>query len=172
MRTMYFQTVRQFARSLKNLDAMLEKAIAYAEKRKFEVNNFCSARLFPDMLPLLVQVRIACDHAKSTAAQLSGKTAPVHEDNETTIADLRGRISKCLAYLDTFKDSDFAATRPDTVVKIAFPPGKTMLADDYVLSRQVPNFYFHLTTAYALLRSGGVELGKGDFLGQINLRDP
>jgi hypothetical protein len=168
---MYYAVVRQFVRTLKNLDAILEKAAAYAQQRKFDVNNFTSSRLFPDMLPLLAQVRIACDHAKSTAANLAGKEAPKHEDNETTMEDLRGRIAKCVAYLDTLKESDFAATKPDTVIKLAFPKGKAALAQEYVLGRQLPNFFFHVTTAYALLRAGGVELGKGDYIGQINLLD-
>jgi hypothetical protein len=168
---MYYAVVRQFVRTLKNLDAILEKAAAYAQQRKFDVNNFTSARLFPDMLPLLAQVRIACDHAKSTAANLAGKEAPKHEDNETTMEDLRGRIAKCIAYLDTLKEGDFAQTKPDTVIKLAFPKGKAALAQEYVIGRQLPNFFFHVTTAYALLRAGGVELGKGDYIGQINLLD-
>ena len=168
---MYFAVVRQFVRTLKNLDAILEKAAAYAQQRKFDVNNFTSSRLFPDMLPLLAQVRIACDHAKSTAANLAGKEAPKHEDNETTMEDLRGRIAKCIGFLDTLKEGDFAQTKPDTVIKLAFPKGKAALAQEYVLGRQLPNFFFHVTTAYALLRAGGVELGKGDYIGQINLLD-
>ena len=168
---MYYKTVQQFARTLKNLDSIFEKAIAHAANRKFDANNFCSARLFPDMLPLIAQVRIACDHAKNLAANLAGKEAPKHEDNEVTMQDLRGRIAKCLAYLATFSESDFTRTTPDKVVKLTFPPGKAILADDYLFSRQIPNFYFHTSMAYALLRAGGVEIGKGDFLGKLNLRD-
>jgi hypothetical protein len=167
---MYYQTIRQFVRTLKNLDAIMEKATTYAQTRKFDVNNFCSARLFPDMLPFLVQVRIACDHAKSTAANLAGKEAPKHEDNETTFEQLRGRIAKCIAYLDTLKEGDFASTKPDTLIKLANPAGKALTAHDYLLARQIPNFYFHVTTAYALLRHGGVELGKTDFIGQLDLK--
>ena len=98
----YNLAVRQFERSLKTMDAVLDKAIKHAEARKFDPNNFCSMRLFPDMLPLLAQIRIACDTAKAAAANLSGKEAPRHEDNETTLAELRGRIARCLAYLGTF----------------------------------------------------------------------
>jgi uncharacterized protein len=168
---MYYLAVRQMGRSLKNLDSMLEKAAAHAAARKFDVNNFCTARLAPDMLPLLVQVRIACDTAKATAANLSGKEVPKHEDNETTIDDLRARIAKCLAYLETFSAADFERTSPQTVIKIPNPPGKGLAADDYLISRQLPNFYFHVTTTYALLRHGGVELGKRDYLGPLNLVD-
>jgi uncharacterized protein len=167
----YFQTIQQFMRTLRNLDAILEKAIRYAESRKFDVNNFCTARLFPDMLPFLAQIRIACDTAKATAANLSGKEAPRHEDTETTVEHLRGRIAKCLAYLQTFTAADFQNTTPETPIKIPNPPGKSLAADEYLFARQIPNFYFHATTAYDLLRQGGVELGKRDFLGPLKLVD-
>ena len=168
---MYHLVVRQFAFTLRNLDAIMAKAQAYATARKFDVNNFCSARLFPDMLPFTAQVRIACDHAKNAAANLSGRQAPVHEDNETTFEELRARIAKCLAFLDSVSAQDFARTTSETIVKLPRPPGKGLRADDYLLSRQVPNFFFHVTTAYALLRSGGVEIGKSDYLGPLNIVD-
>jgi uncharacterized protein len=168
---MYYFAIRQFARTLKNMDALLVKATTYAQSRKFDVNNFCSARLAPDMLPLLAQVRIACDNAKSTAANLSGKEAPRHEDNETTVEQLRARIAKCLAYLDTFTAADFERTNAQTVVKIPNPPGKALHANEYLLARQIPNFYFHATMVYALLRHGGVDLGKTDYLGPLNFID-
>ncbi len=168
---MYYLAVRQFARSLKNLDALLEKAQQFAKERGFDVNNFCSMRLFPDMLPFLAQVRIACDGAKTTASVLAGKDPPRHEDNETTVEELRGRIGKCLAYLDTFRAEDFSRTTPDTVCKLTYPPGKALKANEYLLGRQLPNFYFHITTAYDILRHGGVALGKGDYLGALELID-
>jgi len=166
---MYYLAIRQFARSLKNLDVVIEKAQAYAKGRNFDVNNYCQTRMFPDMLPFLAQVRIACDVAKFTAAGLAGKEAPRHEDTETTIEELRGRIAKCLAYLDTLKEQDFANTKADTKCKIAYPPGKALAADEFLFARQLPNFYFHVVTAYDLLRAGGVEVGKGDYLGALNL---
>jgi uncharacterized protein len=167
----YHLAIRQFERSLKNLDAVLDKATKHAEARKFDVNNFCSARLFPDMLPFMAQVRIACDSAKAAAANLAGKEAPKHEDNETSIADLRARIAKVLAYLATFTPADFERTTPQTIIKLPNPAGKGLHADEYLFGRQIPNFYFHLTTAYDLLRHGGVELGKRDYLGPLNLVD-
>ena len=166
---MYYLAVRQFARTLRNLDAILGKAIAYAQARKFDVNNFCTARLNPDMLPFVSQIRIACDHAKSAASLLSGKEAPKHEDNETTVEELRGRIAKCVAYLDTFTAEDFARTSAQTVVKLVRPPGAGVSAEEYLFARQIPNFFFHVTTAYALLRAGGVEIGKTDYIGPLNL---
>src|SRR3954463_5163259 len=113
-----YRIVKQFGRTLRNLDAVLEKATKYAETRKFDVNNFMTARLFPDMLPFVTQVRIACDNAKAAAANLSGKEAPKHEDTETTFVELRARIAKCLAYLDTFTATDFERTTAQTLIKL------------------------------------------------------
>jgi len=168
---MYHLAVRQMARSLRHLDAILEKAMAHAKARNFDVNNFIPQRLFPDMLPFVAQVRIACDVAKATAANLAAKDPPKHEDNETTFEELRARIAKCLAYLDGFRAEDFAAVKASTPMKIPRPPGKGIPAEEYVMSRQLPNFYFHVATAYALLRHGGVELGKSDYLGKFDLVD-
>jgi len=166
--------IRQFARTLRNLDAVLNKATKHAEARKFDINNFYAARLFPDMLPFVSQIRIACDTAKSAAANLSGKEAPRHEDNETTVPELRARIGKCLAYLDTFTAADFERTKPDTMVRMPNRPdrvGKGLRAEEYLYARQIPNFYFHVTTAYDLLRHGGVEIGKSDYLGTLAFAD-
>ena len=168
---MYHLLIKQFARTLRNLDTILGKAVAHAEQRKFDVNNFLTARLAPDMLPFASQIRIACDSAKAAAANLSGKEAPRHEDSETSVAELRGRIGKCLAYLDGFTAADFERTSPTSVIKMPNPAGKGLLAEEYAYARQVPNFYFHVGMAYALLRLGGVELGKRDFLGPLDFKD-
>jgi hypothetical protein len=168
---MYYLAVRQFSRTLKNLDAILEKTQTYARARNFDVNNLLTERLFPDMLPFASQIRIACDHAKTAAASLAGKDAPKHEDNEKTFEELRGRIAKCLAYLDTFTAQDFERTTPDKIIKLARPPGKGLHADEYLFGRQIPNFFFHVGTAYALLRRAGVEIGKSDYLGPLNIVD-
>lgn len=164
---MYYLVIRQFARTLKNLDAILDKAHRYAQTRSFDPNNFCTARLFPDMLPFVSQIRIACDQAKGAAAALAGKLPPKHEDTETTLEELRGRIGKCLAYLDTFTAQDFERTTADTVITL--PRGRALHAEEYLLARQIPNFYFHVTTAYNLLRAGGVDVGKSDYLGPLSL---
>jgi uncharacterized protein len=167
----YFLVVRQMMRSLRVLDSILDKAAKYAEARKFDVNNFCSARLFPDMLPFTAQIRIACDTAKATAANLSGKEVPRHEDNETTFAELRARITKCVAVLETFTADDFARTTATTMVRLPNKPGKAIAADEYLFARQIPNFYFHVVTAYDLLRHGGVDIGKNDFYGALDFVD-
>src|SRR5690606_27764556 len=98
---MYYLTIRQFVRTLKNLDNVLEKAMQHAKSQNFDVNNFCTSRLFPDMLPFPAQIRIACDMAKAAAANLAGKEAPRFEDNETTFEQLRERIARTIAFLDT-----------------------------------------------------------------------
>jgi hypothetical protein len=102
---------------------------------------------------------------------LAQREAPRHEDNEQTFEELHGRIAKVLAYLDSFKEADFAQTTSDTKIAIPYPPGKLMYAVDYVTGRQIPNFYFHVVTAYDILRQGGVELGKGDYLRGIQILD-
>ena len=169
---MYYLAVRQFVKTLKSLDHILEKATQHAQAKNFDVNNFVEARLFPDMLPFAAQIRIACDNAKATAASLAGKEPPRHEDNEKTMEELRGRIAKCLGYLETFTAADFERTTAKTVVKIPNPKGKALYAEEYLFGRQLPNFFFHVTTAYNLLRKGGVALGKMDYLGAFNLVDP
>jgi hypothetical protein len=168
---MYYLAIRQFARSLKNLDTLLSKAEQYATKRGFDVNNYLNARLSPDMLPFVAQIRIACDNAKTAAANLSGKPAPKHEDTEKTFEELHARIGKALAFIDSLSEADFAKTTPETPIKLMFPPNKSLRANDYLLMRQIPNFYFHVVTAYDILRQGGVEIGKQEYLGELPLID-
>ena len=168
---MYHLVIRQFAHTLKNLDAIIGKAVSHAEAKKFDVNNFCTSRVAPDMLPFSVQIRIATDQAKAAAANLSGKEALKLEDNETTIEELRGRIRRCVSYLDSFSEKDFEKVTAKTVIQLAYPPGKAMLANEYLFGRQIPNFFFHVSTAYNLLRQGGVEIGKMDFLGNLPMQD-
>jgi hypothetical protein len=169
---MYHIAIQQFVKTLKNLDAILGKAQAYADQRKFNVDNFCSARLAPDMLPFSVQIQIACDAAKLAAASLSGETAPRFEDNEKTFPELRERIAKTLAFLEGLRPEQFAKTTPTTKVPAVPRNNKWMHAEEFLFQRQIPNFYFHVMTAYSLLRHGGVEIGKSDYLGSLNLLDP
>jgi hypothetical protein len=168
---MYYLVIRQFALTLKNLDACLSKAERYAEARNFPVNNLINARLAPDMLPFVAQIRIACDNAKTAAANLSGKPAPKHEDTEQTFEELHARIGKALAFIDTVSEADLAGTAPDKPIKLVFPPNKALRANEYLVARQIPNFYFHVATAYDILRHNGVDLGKGDYLGDLPLID-
>jgi hypothetical protein len=136
---MYHLAIRQFVRSLKNLDAILGKAVSYADARKFDVNNFVTARLFPDMLPLANQVRIATDMAKATAANLGGKEAPKFEDNEKTVEELRARVRRCISFLESFSAADFEKVSSKTVVKVPFPQGKAPARRLMVRSPRAPS---------------------------------
>jgi hypothetical protein len=166
---MYYDVIQQFTKTLRNLDGILEKAIRHAEAKKFDPNNFCTARLAPDMFPLTKQVQIASDVAKAMPAMLTGKEPPKFEDNETTMEQLRERVRKTLAHLETYRADDFAKVTDKTAVKVPYPQGKSMHAADWVFARSVPNLFFHVSMTYALLRAGGVDVGKGDFLGPQNL---
>jgi len=168
---MYYEIVSQFSRTLRNLDKIMGKAQAYATARGFSPDNFVGERIFPDMFPFARQIQIACDQAKNAAANVSGKEAPRFDDNESTFEELRARIGKCVAYLDSFSAADFASVNADATVAMAYPKGKGMKKQPYFIQRQIPNFHFHVAMAYALLRKGGVEIGKGDYLGDLPLFD-
>ena len=163
---MYADVIRQFSFSLGNLDGWLAKAEAHAQSRGWSPDAYLATRLAPDMLPFVKQIQIACDAAKAAAANVSGQTAPRFADDEATLADLRQRVAKTRAWIDGLSFGAEAADG-ERLVPVGFPPDKKMRLHDYVLMRQVPNFHFHLVAAYALLRSAGVQLGKGDYLGAI-----
>ncbi|MBA3540135.1 MAG: DUF1993 domain-containing protein [Deltaproteobacteria bacterium] len=167
--TLFDVTVPQLIKMLRNLDTWMAAAIAFAERKKFDVNNLVKARLAPDQFAFDRQVQIACDNAKHIAARVTGRDVPVHADSETTIEQLRARIATVIAFLETFKVDDFtdAAAR-----KISLPwmEGKWMRGEEYVAQLELPNFYFHVTTAYSILRHNGVELGKRDFIGGVPMR--
>ncbi len=163
-------TVVQLTKMLKNLDAWLDKAVEYANKKKFDPNVLLQSRLFPDMQPLMFQIQASCDGAKFCAARLSGKEAPKHPDTETTLEQIRPRIKAVIEFCSSFKESDFAGVESRTI-PLGFMPGKGLKASDYLDELQVPNTYFHFTTAYAILRHNGVELGKQDFLGSLKIID-
>ena len=160
-----------FKIGLNALSAILDKAEDYAKARKFEATALLTSRLAPDMFALTRQVQIATDQAKNGSARLAGVEPPRYEDNETTIDQLKARIAKTVAYLKTLdpKEIDSSADR-----KITFPLGPTnkghMKGDDYLNHFVLPNFYFHLTTAYAILRHSIIDLGKRDFLGAIPMK--
>jgi hypothetical protein len=165
-----FDSIQQFSKMLRNLDKWLEKATAQAVSRKFEPDVWLQHRLAPDQYPLVRQVQSACDTAKFTAAYLTGLQAPSHPDTETTMAQVRARISTVLAHLETFKPEQFAGAE-ERKVSPSWLGGKWVRGDHYLIQAGLPNFYFHVTTAYAILRQGGVELGKMDFLGALPVRD-
>jgi hypothetical protein len=156
--------IPQYSKMLKNVEHWLDKASAHAAARKFDVDTLVHARLAPDQYSLDRQIQSACDTAKFSAAYLSGKEAPAHPDTEKTIAELRQRIHSCRAYLETITDVTGAEERK---VAPKFMQGKWLRGDDFLVQMSLPNFYFHVTTAYAILRHNGVELGKMDFLGSM-----
>jgi hypothetical protein len=165
---MYEKNVKQFSKMLKALDGWMVKSAAHADHKKFDVNNFAGSRLIADMYDFTKQVQASCDTAKFYAARLSGKDAPKHEDNEKTWTELRERIKKTVSYLEGFSAKDFEKAP----AKIApnWAEGKWLHADEYANELQIPNFYFHLNMAYAILRSSGVDIGKQDYIGGLDLK--
>ena len=160
-----------FEIGLSALSALLDKAEAYAEAKRIDPTVLLNARLFPDMFAFTRQVQSACDQAKNGGARLAGVEPPRYEDNEKTIAELRTRIAKTVAFVKTL-DAERIDTAADR--EIIFPLGPNnkghMRGADYLNHFALPNFYFHLTTAYDILRHCGVEIGKRDFLGTIPMR--
>ena len=166
--TMYYRVVRQCTQSLKNLETWLDKAEQHAAAKNFDISVVLNDRLAPDQKPFIYQVQSACDYIKAAAAWLSGQTPPKHPDTERTMDELRARIQKTVAFVDTVKGAQYAGAA-DRRVGFSWAPGKTMAGDDYLVQMTIPNTYFHLTMAYAILRHNGVDVGKMDFLGPINL---
>jgi uncharacterized protein len=164
--SMYQASVPVFIRMLDNLAAILEKAAAHAEARKFDPAVLVSGRLYPDMFPLSKQVQIATDAAKGGAARLAQQEPPAFEDNEATFADLVARTRKTADYLRTLKPEQIDGSEDRTVTWKTRTATKSMQGMPYLLNHVMPNLYFHITTAYAILRHNGVEIGKGDFLGK------
>ena len=163
--TLYDQLVPVFSKMLTNLDKVLTKAESDAEKRKIDPQVLVNGRLAPDMLPLVRQVQIMSDQAKGGASRLAGQEPPKWTDEESSFADLHARIARTVAHLQTFTPSSFdgAETR---AIELKFPFGTLNFSGkDYFLGFVVPNFYFHYTTAYAILRHNGAPIGKTDFLG-------
>jgi hypothetical protein len=165
--SLYDFSVPLLTRGLTNLSALLDKAAAHAAAKKIDPQVLVQARLFPDMHPLVRQVQIACDTAKGAAARLAAVDVPKHEDTETTFDELRQRISKTLDFLKTVTADQLKGAEERTI-EIKFPNGAwKFTAVAYITDFVLPNFYFHESMVYALLRKSGVELGKSDFLGAI-----
>ena len=159
-----FATISQFARMLKSTDQWLQTAIEHAQKKSFEPDVLVQARLAPDQFALARQVQSACDAAKFAAAYLSDQKPPSHPDTEKTMTELRARVQTCIKYLGTFREADFAGADQRRVAP-AWRQGKSVRSGEYLTRIAVPNFYFHATTAYDILRHNGVALGKREFIG-------
>ena len=163
--TMYDTLVPTANRMLGNLSNSLDKAEAFAAAKKIDATVLLNARLAPDMLPLTRQVQIATDMSKGAAARLSGTEIPKYEDNETTFAELKARIAKTLAFVNGIDAAKYAGAEDRDVTLQARAGERHFKGLNYLRDFVLPNVYFHVTTAYAILRHNGVELGKNDFIG-------
>jgi hypothetical protein len=162
---MYSASIPVLVRMLGNLSAILDKAAAHAEAKKIDPQVFLSARLAPDMFALTRQVQIAGDMAKGCAARLAGIEVPSYEDNETSFPELKERIGKTVAFMQSIRPEQLDGSDERTIVLKMRSGELTFNGHDYLLGFVLPNFYFHVTTAYDILRHNGVEIGKMDFLG-------
>ena len=165
--TMYSIARGSTLRALDNIDAILDKAVASAEARKFDPQVFLGARLAPDMFPLTRQVQIACDFCKGTMARLGGVENPKMEDTEASFADLKARVAKTRAFVESVAEAGFAGCETREIAFQAGPNQLQFQGQPYLLGYALPNLYFHMAMAYAILRHNGVDLGKRDFLGQV-----
>ena len=165
--SMYQASVPVFVKTLGNLAAILDKGAAFAAARKIEPSVLLTYRLAPDMLNLTHQVQIAADHAKRAAARLAGIEPPVYEDNEASFVDLKARIDKTIAFINTLKQAQIDGSEAREITLKIGGGSKTLSGQTYLLHNALPNFFFHVTTAYAILRHCGVDVGKKDFIGQI-----
>lgn len=165
---LYDLTVVQFSKMLTNLTAILSKAELAAEAKKYDVSVLLNARLAPDQFNLVRQVQIACDTAKLGVARLAGvaDSAPKHDDSETTMAELKTRIAQTLDYLSRFKAEDLAEAAGRHISQPRWE-GKYLTGLEFAIQHAIPNLYFHVTTAYAILRHNGVDIGKKDYLGAM-----
>jgi hypothetical protein len=164
---MYEASIPVFIRMSKNLAAILAKGAAYAEAKKIEPAVLVNSRLYPDMFPLSRQIQIASDIAKGCGARLAGREPPKFEDNETTFPELLTRIDKTIAYLETLKPEQISGSEGKTITLKIGNNTLTFLGMPFLLNFALPNFYFHVTTAYDILRHCGVEIGKQDFIGAL-----
>ena len=162
----YQLSIPTFQRGFAVLSKLLDKAEAFAEERKIKPEILVNARLAPDMLSLAGQIQRLSDTAKGAAARLTGTDAPSFSDDETTLAELRTRSAETVSYLATVPEAAFEGAAERTVVLKTRQQDVTFTGEDYLLTFALPNFYFHLTTAYAILRHNGVPVGKLDFLGR------
>ena len=165
--SMYEASVPVFVKTLGNLGAILDKGAAFAATRKIEPSVLLGYRLAPDMLSLTRQIQIAADHAKRAPARLAGMEPPVYEDNEASFVDLKARIDKTIAFIDTLKRAQIDGSETREITLKVGGSSQTLTGQTYLLHNALPNFFFHVTAAYAILRHCGVDVGKKDFIGQL-----
>jgi hypothetical protein len=163
--SMYQASAPRFVNILTNLSAILDKAQAHVEAKKIESAALTTYRLFPDMLPMTRQVQISCDTAKGAVARLAGVDIPKHEDTEQTIPELKARIAKTIDFIGTFKPAQIDGSEDKNIHLKLGPREVDWKGMQYLLGFALPNFYFHVTTAYDILRHNGVDIGKRDYIG-------
>ncbi|MEN9489851.1 MAG: hypothetical protein RJA63_300 [Pseudomonadota bacterium] len=163
--SMYQSSIPMLKRMLGSLATILDKAVAHAEAKKIDPAVLFGSRLFPDMFPLSRQVQIATDQAKGCAARLAGVEVPKYEDNETNFAELQARLAKTIAFLDSLTPAQIDGSEGKDIVVQVRDLKLDFKGQDYLLQWVLPNFYFHVTTAYNILRHNGIEIGKKDYLG-------
>lgn len=164
--SMHAASVPVFTQMLGSLGQILAKAEAHASEKKIEPAALLQSRLFPDMLPLTRQVQIACDFAKGVTARLAGVDVPVYDDQEQTFAELRALVERTIAFVDGFEPAQMAGSEQrEIVTRPGTPKERRFDGQGYLLGYGLPQFFFHVTTAYALLRHNGVEIGKRDYMG-------
>jgi hypothetical protein len=163
--SMYQASVPRFVNILGNLSNILDKAQAHVDAKKLDPATLTTYRLFPDMLPMTKQIQIACDTAKGVVARLAGVEIPVYEDNEKTLVDLKARIAKTIAFLQTLTPVQIDGTEDKEIVIKRGDKETRYTGMQFLLGHALPNFYFHVTTAYNILRHNGIEIGKRDYLG-------
>ena len=163
--SMYQASVPRFVNMLTNLSNILDKTQAHVDAKKLDASALTGFRLFPDMLPMAKQVQIACDTAKGLVARLAGAEIPVYEDNEKTLAELKARIAKTIAFIQTFTPAQIDGTEDKDIVVKRGDKETHYRGMQFLLGHATPNLYFHITTAYNILRHNGVEIGKRDYLG-------
>ena len=163
--SMYQASVPRFANILGNLSNILDKTQAHIEAKKIADSSLTAYRLFPDMLPMTTQVQIACDAAKGVVARLAGVAIPAFDDNEVTLADLKARIAKTVAFIQTITPAQIDGTEDKDIVIKRGEKETHYKGMQFLMGHAIPNFYFHVTTTYNILRHNGVEIGKRDFLG-------
>ena len=167
---MHHRVISQCTQTLKNFETCLDKAEQHAAAKKSDVGVLMTSRLAPDMKNFIYQIQSACDYVKAAAAWLSGQTPPKHVDNEQTIDELRARIRKTVAFAESVQEAQYAGAS-ERKVSLSWAPGKVIGGEDYLLQMTIPNTFVHIAMAYAILRHSGVDVGKMDFLGPINLVD-
>ncbi len=165
--------VSQFTKMLGNLTVILDEAATYADEKKFDIEVLLQSSLAPDQFNLMRQVQVACDTAKLAAARLTDreKDAPVHDDGEKTLGDIKARIASVIAYLNDFSTGDFANAATQRISQPRWK-GKTLSGEEFLIQHALPNFYFHITMTHAILRHNGVAIGKRNYLGDMPYREP